>query len=237
MRPVPAHPARTDAPGHNPVPRRAPRRPWSPTSPWTTSSARPATPSARWPTPTTRAGPTTSACFAGNVEAWSHWQLHPHVLAGLAEVSPRHHPARDPRQLAGRHRPDGDPGAGPPRGRGGHGPGRRRGGRAADPVLAGHLPARGRGRRRAGRPPLDAGLHPAGAGPHRGARAPGRRPRLRRPGPDRGRPGLGAPPARVARSASTCPTTWRCPTWRATAPTARAKVGSWPSSRTSSSRR
>jgi 4-hydroxymandelate oxidase len=25
--------------------------------------------------------------LAGNVDAWSHWQLHPHVLAGLADVS------------------------------------------------------------------------------------------------------------------------------------------------------
>ena len=32
----------------------------------------------------------------GNVEAWSHWQLHPHVLAGLGRSS-RHHPAGYPR--------------------------------------------------------------------------------------------------------------------------------------------
>ena len=52
----------------------------------------------------------------GNVEAWSHWQLHPHVLAGISEVSVDHHPARHPCQLARRHRPDGHSGAGSPRG-------------------------------------------------------------------------------------------------------------------------
>ena len=39
--------------------------------------------------------------------AWSHWQLHPHVLAGLAEVSTRHHPARrrrSPRRSPSRRR-------------------------------------------------------------------------------------------------------------------------------------
>ena len=39
------------------------RRPWSRISPSTTWSATPAMPSGRWPTPTTRAGPTTSACW------------------------------------------------------------------------------------------------------------------------------------------------------------------------------
>ena len=198
MRPVPAHPARTDASGHNPV-RRVMRRPWSPTSPWRSSSTTPAAPSARWPTPTTRAAPRTSACSQSNVDAWSRWQLHPagpgRDLGGLH----RHHRARHARQLARRRRPDGHSGAGPPRGRGGHRPGRRRGGRAADPVLARHPPARGRGGRRAGGRPLDADLRTARAGAHRRAGAPGGRRRLPRPRAHRRRPGLGPPPARVAR--------------------------------------
>ena len=114
MRPVPAHPARTDAPGHNPV-----RLSGAP--PLVTDlsledledDARRAIGEMAYAYYS--GGAEDERLLQGNVEAWSHWQLHPHVLAGISEVSARYHPARHPRQLACRHRPDGDSGAGPPR--------------------------------------------------------------------------------------------------------------------------
>ena len=67
----------------------------------------------------------------GNVAAWGHWQLHPHVLAGIDEVSPATTLLGTPVRVAGGGGAHGDPGAGPCRGRGGERPGRRRGGRPA----------------------------------------------------------------------------------------------------------
>jgi 4-hydroxymandelate oxidase len=86
MRPVPAHPARTDVPGHNPVPRIEP-------APLVTDlsldelerEARHAIGDMAYAY--FSGGADDERLLAGNVEAWSHWQLHPHVLAGLAEVS------------------------------------------------------------------------------------------------------------------------------------------------------
>ncbi len=87
MRPVPAHPASTDAPGHNPVPVSA-------TAPLVTDlslddlerDARHAIGEMAYAY--YAGGADDERLLRGNVEAWSHWQLHPHVLAGLAEVSP-----------------------------------------------------------------------------------------------------------------------------------------------------
>jgi 4-hydroxymandelate oxidase len=86
MRPVPAHPARTDAPGHNPV------RLSSAPPLVTDLSLEDLEDDAR------RAigemayayysgGAEDERLLQGNVEAWKHWQLHPHVLAGISEVS------------------------------------------------------------------------------------------------------------------------------------------------------
>ena len=84
MRPVPAHPARTDAPGHNPV-RLSGALPLV-----TDLSLEDLEDGAR------RAigemayayysgGAEDERLLQGNVEAWSHWQLHPHVLVGISE--------------------------------------------------------------------------------------------------------------------------------------------------------
>ena len=87
MRPVPAHPARTDAPGHNPV-----RLSGAP--PLVTDlsledledDARRAIGEMAYAYYS--GGAEDERLLQGNVEAWSHWQLHPHVLAGISEVSP-----------------------------------------------------------------------------------------------------------------------------------------------------
>jgi 4-hydroxymandelate oxidase len=86
MRPVPAHPARADASEHNPAP------PGGPTPLVTDLSLQDLEQDAR------RAigemayayysgGADDERLLQGNVDAWSHWQLHPHVLAGISEVS------------------------------------------------------------------------------------------------------------------------------------------------------
>jgi 4-hydroxymandelate oxidase len=86
MRPVPAHPARADASEHNPAP------PGSPAPLVTDLSLPDLEREAR------RAigemayayysgGADDERLLQGNVDAWSHWQLHPHVLAGISEVS------------------------------------------------------------------------------------------------------------------------------------------------------
>ena len=87
MRPVPAHPARTDATGHNPVQ-------LSGKTPLVTDlsledlehEARRAIGEMAYAYYS--GGADDERLLQGNVEAWSHWQLHPHVLAGISEVSP-----------------------------------------------------------------------------------------------------------------------------------------------------
>jgi 4-hydroxymandelate oxidase len=86
MRPVPAHPARTTASEHNPPP---PDR----TAPLVTDlsledmehEARRAIGEMAYAYYS--GGADDERLLQGNVDAWSHWQLHPHVLAGIAEVS------------------------------------------------------------------------------------------------------------------------------------------------------
>ena len=86
MRPVSAHPARTDASEHNPGPPRV-------TPPLVTDlsleelerEARHAIGEMAYAYYS--GGADDERLLQGNVEAWSHWQLHPHVLAGIAEVS------------------------------------------------------------------------------------------------------------------------------------------------------
>ena len=105
MRPVPAHPASTSSPGHNPEGRNPDGQNPERRNPEAAGAG------GRGETPLVtdlcledlerdaRAaiGEMAYAYYAGgadderlldgNVAAWSHWQLHPHVLAGLAEVS------------------------------------------------------------------------------------------------------------------------------------------------------
>lgn len=90
MRPVPAHPARTSTPGHNPE--TAGPQPGAETPLVTDLSLEDLERDARH-----AIGEMAYAYYAGaadderllegNVAAWAHWQLHPHVLAGLADVS------------------------------------------------------------------------------------------------------------------------------------------------------
>jgi 4-hydroxymandelate oxidase len=83
---VPAHPASTDAPGHNPVR-------LSGAAPLVTDlslddlerDARHAIGEMAYAY--YAGGADDERLLQGNVDAWGHWQLHPHVLAGLAEVS------------------------------------------------------------------------------------------------------------------------------------------------------
>jgi 4-hydroxymandelate oxidase len=87
MRPVPAHPASTAAPGHNPIP-------LSGGAPLVTDlslddlerDARHAIGEMAYAYYS--GGADDERLLRGNVDAWSHWQLHPHVLAGLSGVSP-----------------------------------------------------------------------------------------------------------------------------------------------------
>ncbi len=91
MRPVPAHPASTSTSGHNPDP--ADLR-LSGSAPLVTDlsledlerDARRAIGEMAYAY--YAGGADDERLLAGNVSAWSHWQLHPHVLAGVAEVSP-----------------------------------------------------------------------------------------------------------------------------------------------------
>jgi isopentenyl diphosphate isomerase/L-lactate dehydrogenase-like FMN-dependent dehydrogenase len=86
MRPVPAHPASTDASGHNPVR-------LSGAGPLVTDlslddlerDARHAIGEMAYAYYS--GGSDDERLLRGNVEAWGRWQLHPHVLAGLSEVS------------------------------------------------------------------------------------------------------------------------------------------------------
>jgi 4-hydroxymandelate oxidase len=91
MRPVPAHPASTSAPGHNPE-----------TAGLRLSGAAPLVTDISLDDLERDArhaiGEMAYAYYSGgsdderlleeNVAAWSHWQLHPRVLAGITEVSP-----------------------------------------------------------------------------------------------------------------------------------------------------
>ena len=87
MRPVPAHPARTDAPGHNPVrPSGAPPLVTDLSLEDLEHDARHAIGEMAYAYYS--GGAEDERLLQGNVEAWSHWQLHPHVLAGISEVSP-----------------------------------------------------------------------------------------------------------------------------------------------------
>ncbi len=90
MRPVPAHPASTSAPGHNPE--GADLR-LSGATPLVTDlsldglerDARHAIGEMAYAY--YAGGADDERLLAGNVAAWGHWQLHPRVLAGVAEVS------------------------------------------------------------------------------------------------------------------------------------------------------
>ena len=91
MRLVPAHPVRTSASGHNPAPEGLRLRG---TAPLVTDlslddmerDARHAIGEMAYAYYS--GGADDERLLEGNVAAWSHWQLHPHVLAGVAEVSP-----------------------------------------------------------------------------------------------------------------------------------------------------
>jgi 4-hydroxymandelate oxidase len=86
MRPVSAHPARTAAPGHNPVRLSA-------AAPLVTDlsldelehEARHVIGEMAYAY--YAGGADDERLLRGNVEAWSRWQLHPHVLTGMEEVS------------------------------------------------------------------------------------------------------------------------------------------------------
>src|SRR5580693_1845425 len=86
MRPVPAHPARADAAEHNPAPPHG-------QAPLVTDlslddlehQARRAIGEMAYAY--YAGGADDERLLQGNVEAWSHWQLHPRVLAGISEVS------------------------------------------------------------------------------------------------------------------------------------------------------
>ena len=91
MRLVPAHPARTSTSGHNPAPDGLRLQG---TAPLVTDlslddmerDARHAIGEMAYAYYS--GGADDERLLEGNVAAWSHWQLHPHVLAGVAEVSP-----------------------------------------------------------------------------------------------------------------------------------------------------
>src|SRR5580698_1374162 len=86
MRPVPAHPARTAAPGHNPVR-------LSGAAPLVTDlslddlerDARHAIGEMAYAYYS--GGADDERLLEANVTAWAHWQLHPRVLAGIETVS------------------------------------------------------------------------------------------------------------------------------------------------------
>jgi 4-hydroxymandelate oxidase len=86
MRPVPAHPARADASEHNPGPPRGPAPLVTDLSlPDLEQEARRAIGEMAYAYYS--GGAEDERLLQGNVDAWSHWQLHPHVLAGISEVS------------------------------------------------------------------------------------------------------------------------------------------------------
>ena len=100
MRLVPAHPARTGTSGHNPETDGLGLRG---TAPLVTDlsledlerDARHAIGEMAYAYYS--GGADDERLLEGNVAAWGHWQLHPHVLAGIAEVSTGHHAARERR--------------------------------------------------------------------------------------------------------------------------------------------
>ncbi len=87
MRPVTAHPARTSTSGHNPV-RLSSDAPL--VTDWSLDDlerdARPAIGERAYAYYS--GGSDDERLLEGNVAAWGHWQLHPRVLAGVAEVAP-----------------------------------------------------------------------------------------------------------------------------------------------------
>jgi 4-hydroxymandelate oxidase len=86
MRPVPAHPARTDAPEHIPVaPNSLPPLVTDLSLDDMEREARHAIGEMAYAY--YAGGADDERLLRGNVEAWGHWQLHPHVLAGIADVS------------------------------------------------------------------------------------------------------------------------------------------------------
>ncbi len=86
MRPVPAHPARTDASEHNPVPPTVvPLLVNDLSVDDLEREARHAIGEMAYAYYS--GGADDERLLQGNVDAWSHWQLHPHVLAGIADVS------------------------------------------------------------------------------------------------------------------------------------------------------
>jgi 4-hydroxymandelate oxidase len=86
MRPVPAHPARADAAEHNPAPPHGQAPLVTDLSlPDLESEARRAIGEMAYAYYS--GGAEDERLLQGNVDAWGHWQLHPHVLAGISEVS------------------------------------------------------------------------------------------------------------------------------------------------------
>src|SRR5271156_1089791 len=89
MRPVPAHPASTEPPGHN----RSGVDLEANAAPLVTDlslddlehDARHALGEMAYAYYS--GGADDERLLQGNIDAWAHWQLHPHVLAGIGEVS------------------------------------------------------------------------------------------------------------------------------------------------------
>ena len=198
MRPVPAHPASTEHPGHNPDPAGGGGAPGDRPLARGPRARRPATPSARWPTPTTRAGPTTSACCRGTwppgatgsstPTCWPGWPTvsTATTLLGTPVASPV---AIAPTAIQGLAHAEGEVAT-------------ARGAAAAGALLILSSLATCPLEDVAAAAPdavrwmqvymlARAGAHGRAGGPRRGARLP-------RPGPDRRRAGVGTAPARVA---------------------------------------
>ena len=240
MRPVPAHPASTSTPGHNPE--TADVRLGGATPLVTDLSLDDLERDARHAIGEMAyayysGGADDERLLEGNVAAWSHWQLHPRVLAGIAEVStattllgtPVSSPvAVAPTAIQGLAHPEGE--AATARGAAEVGALMILSSLATCPLedVAAAAPGAARWmqvyilRERARTAELVSRAAAHG---------------YRRPGPDRRRPGVGTPAAASGGWACTCPTTSHCPTWRATAPRAPTRVASWRWSPTSSSLR
>ena len=184
MRPVPAHPASTSTPGHNPE--TADVR-LGGTTPLVTDlslddlerDARHAIGEMAYAYYS--GGADDERLLEGNVAAWSHWQLHPRVLAGISEVStattllgtPVSSPvAVAPTAIQGLAHPEGE--VATARGAAEVGALMILSSLATCPLEDVAAAAPGRGA-------LDAGLHPAGAGAHGRAGEPCGRPRLSAP--------------------------------------------------------
>ena len=205
---------RSTPPGHRPLSGRS-------------GAGTPAGPSGRWPTPTSRAGPTTSDSWPRTWRRGAAGSSTPGCWPG----SPGHRPR--PRcwatgQLAGGHRPHGHPGLGPSRGREGHGRGAAEVGAlmvlsslatCSLEDVAAAAPGAPRWmqiyilRDRARTVDL---VQPDGGA------------RIRRPRPHRRRPGLRTPPPRASQRRAPSRPTCRCPTWPGTARPEPTKAASWP---------